>query len=125
VTTALVVAKNSPLRTAKDLSGKTIAVNALLGIQQIAAEAWIDKNGGDSTTVKFVELSISQELAAFRPAASMRRHHAAGLDGARTIHDERDGAIYNGIANTFLVSAWMGSSQYVKDHPTSSSVSPT
>ena len=25
--------------------------------------------------------------------------------------------VYNGIANTFLVSAWMGSTQYVKDHP--------
>jgi NitT/TauT family transport system substrate-binding protein len=119
VTTALVVAKNSPLRTAKDLSGKTIAVNALLGIQQIAAEAWIDKNGGDSTTVKFVELSISQELAAI-PAGRIDAGVITqpGLDGAA--HDPTMSVmapIYNGIANTFLVSAWMGSSQYVKDHP--------
>jgi NitT/TauT family transport system substrate-binding protein len=119
VTTALIVAKTSPLHTAKDLSGKTIAVNALQGIQQIAAEAWIDKNGGDATTVKFVELSISQELAAI-PAGRIDAGVVTqpGLDGAA--HDPAMrvmAPIYNGIANTFLVSAWMGSSQYVRDHP--------
>jgi ABC-type nitrate/sulfonate/bicarbonate transport system substrate-binding protein len=119
VTTALVVAKNAPLHTAKDLNGKTIAVNALLGIQQIAAEAWIDKNGGDASTVKFVELSISQELAAI-PAGRIDAGVVTqpGLDGAA--HDPAMrvmAPIYNGIATQFLVSAWMGSSQYVKDHP--------
>jgi ABC-type nitrate/sulfonate/bicarbonate transport system substrate-binding protein len=119
VTTALVVAKASPYRTAKDLAGKTIAVNALLGIQQIAAEAWLDKNGGDATNVKFVELSIGQQLAAL-PAGRIDAAVVTqpGLDGAAHDPNLRVMApVYNGIANTFLVSAWMGASQYVKDHP--------
>ena len=73
VTTALVVSSASPYHTAKDLTGKTIAVNALTGIQQIASEAWLDKNGGDSTSVKFVELSISRSSPRCRPAASTPR----------------------------------------------------
>jgi ABC-type nitrate/sulfonate/bicarbonate transport system substrate-binding protein len=119
VTTALIVAGTSPLRTAKDLTGKTIAVNALAGIQQIAADAWIDKNGGDSTSVKFVELSIGQQLAAL-PAGRVDAAVVTqpGLDGAAHDPSLRVMApIYNGIADTFLVSAWMGSTQYVKDHP--------
>ena len=119
VTTALVVAKTARLQTAKDLNGKTVAVNALTGIQQIAAEAWIDKNGGDIASVKFVELSISQMLAAL-PAG---RIDAAILTQPGLDIAERDPSMrvmapaYNGIAPTFLISAWMSSSQYLKDHP--------
>jgi ABC-type nitrate/sulfonate/bicarbonate transport system substrate-binding protein len=119
VTTALVVAKASAFRNAKDLNGKTIAVNTLAGIQQIAVEAWMDKNGGNGASVKFVELSIGQQLAAIPTG----RIDAAvitqpGLDGAQHDPNLRVMApVYNGIANTFLISAWMGASQYVKDHP--------
>jgi ABC-type nitrate/sulfonate/bicarbonate transport system substrate-binding protein len=59
----LLTAKNSPIRTAKDLNGKTIGATPLRGIGEIAVSAWIDKNGGDSTTVKYVEVPFSQTAA--------------------------------------------------------------
>src|SRR5262245_28291005 len=43
---AIQVAKNSPIKTAKDLEGKTVAVNTLNNIGHLMAMAWIDKNGG-------------------------------------------------------------------------------
>ncbi len=52
----LIVAKNSPLKTAKDLNGKTIATNPLRGIGEVLTSDWMDKNGGDSTTVKYIEV---------------------------------------------------------------------
>jgi NitT/TauT family transport system substrate-binding protein len=55
-TTVMVVAKDSKLRTARDLSGTTVGVNVLQGIAHVAAQAWIDKNGGDSKQVRFLEL---------------------------------------------------------------------
>ncbi len=54
-TFALIVAPDGP-RTAKDMNGKTIAVNGLRNISQLGFEAWVDNNGGDSKTIKWVEM---------------------------------------------------------------------
>jgi NitT/TauT family transport system substrate-binding protein len=58
--TQLMVRKDSPLRTASDLSGKVIGVTGLANIAQYAPELWIDKNGGKSSTVKFLEVPLPE-----------------------------------------------------------------
>jgi len=63
-TNALVVAPASPIRTARDLNGKTMATTTLRNIVQFAAQNWIDKNGGDSSTVRFVEMPFSEMVDA-------------------------------------------------------------
>ena len=60
----LSVKSDSPIKTAKDFNGKIIAVSGLNNIADIAAREWIDKNGGDSKTVKSVELPFSAMKAA-------------------------------------------------------------
>ena len=55
-TSALVVAKGSRIRTGSDLNGKTVSVPALGDLYQIAIGAWIDQRGGDSHSVRFLEL---------------------------------------------------------------------
>jgi NitT/TauT family transport system substrate-binding protein len=62
--TALLVKGNSSITTASGFNGKTIAVNAVGGIVQLAAEASIDLAGGDSRSVKFVEIPFPQMVAA-------------------------------------------------------------
>ncbi len=59
----LLVLKNSPLKTATDLNGKVIGVSPLRAIGDIATASWIDKNGGDSSTVKFIEVPFPQAEA--------------------------------------------------------------
>jgi NitT/TauT family transport system substrate-binding protein len=54
------VAVDSPIKSAKDLSGKTVAVNTLSNIMQAACAHWIDNNGGDSSKVKWVEVPFPQ-----------------------------------------------------------------
>lgn len=70
---ALVVAKDSPVRRAVDLNGKTLSVPALGDFFTIANSAWIDQNGGDSRTVKFLELphrAAAEAIAAGRVDAA-------------------------------------------------------
>ncbi len=60
----LVTAPDSPIRTAKDLAGKTIGVTTLRDMVQAAGMGWIDKNGGDSKTAVFFEIPLAQMAAA-------------------------------------------------------------
>jgi NitT/TauT family transport system substrate-binding protein len=54
------VAVDSPIRSAKDLEGKTLASNTLRNIIHVAGMHWIDSNGGDSSKVKWIELPFPQ-----------------------------------------------------------------
>lgn len=60
----VVAAQNSPIRTGADLNGKTISVNGLGDFSQVTIEAWIDANGGDSKSVKLLELPFGGVAAA-------------------------------------------------------------
>src|SRR5208282_5371186 len=55
-TTVLVTTKDSPIRTAKDLNGKRVAVTTLHDLMQAAVMKWIDDNGGDSRTISYPEI---------------------------------------------------------------------
>jgi NitT/TauT family transport system substrate-binding protein len=60
----LLVKKDGPIRSGKDLNGKTVGTNGLKNIGQYAPALWIDRNGGDSSTVKFVEVAPSEDYEA-------------------------------------------------------------
>jgi NitT/TauT family transport system substrate-binding protein len=59
-----VVKADSPIKTARDLNGKTIGAAGLKDMDTVAIMNWVDQNGGDSKTLKFVEMSASVSLAA-------------------------------------------------------------
>lgn len=58
-TNALIVAPGSPIHNGSDFNGKTMATSTLRNIVQFAAQLWVDKHGGDSSTIKFVEMPFS------------------------------------------------------------------
>lgn len=58
-TNALIVTPGSTIRTGADLNGKTMATSTLRNIVQFAAQLWVDKHGGDSSTIRFVEMPFS------------------------------------------------------------------
>ncbi len=72
-TSVIMVLKDSPIKTAKDLNGKTFGVNGLKNIAQYAPSMWIDKNGGDSSTMKFVRFRPPTRRRRSRRNASTRR----------------------------------------------------
>ena len=55
----LLVTADSPAQTAADLEGKTIAVNALRGLHEVALWASIRNAGGDPSKVNFVEMGFA------------------------------------------------------------------
>ena len=60
----VVAAQNSPIRTGADLNGKVVSVNGLGDFSQVTIMAWIDANGGDSKSVKLLELPFGSVAAA-------------------------------------------------------------
>jgi NitT/TauT family transport system substrate-binding protein len=117
-TTALVVTKTSPLRSAKDLTGKTIAGNGLKNITQIGAFTWIDRNGGDSSAVKFIEMPFAQ----MGPALAAQRIDAAviaepELSAAIAQGDRILAPVYDAIGKEFLIGGWFATVDWTRAHP--------
>jgi NitT/TauT family transport system substrate-binding protein len=54
------VPKDSTAQSGRDLDGKTIACVGIKGLAQFGTQAWLDKTGGNSSSVKFIELSGAQ-----------------------------------------------------------------
>lgn len=61
---ALLVKADGPIKTAKDLEGKVLAAVSLSDMNSIATFAWLDSQGVDRSTLKYVELPASASLAA-------------------------------------------------------------
>jgi ABC-type nitrate/sulfonate/bicarbonate transport system substrate-binding protein len=116
-TSVLMVALDSTLRTARDLNGKTIAVNGLKSISQLGPEIWIDKNGGDSTTVHFIDMPFAempQALATHRIDAALVAEPQAT---AATKEARRFANVYDAIGTRFLITAWFSTASWVSSNP--------
>jgi NitT/TauT family transport system substrate-binding protein len=116
---ALVVRKDSVLRTGRDFNGKTLAVPALGDLFALGMSSWIDRGGGDSRTVKYLEL----------PGPAQGDAIAAGrIDGAMmgeplVSQGVRAGQIrvlahpYDAIASRFAVTLFFTSADYAAKSP--------
>ncbi|WP_030896345.1 MULTISPECIES: ABC transporter substrate-binding protein [unclassified Streptomyces] len=58
------VKEDSPIKSAKELAGKTVAVNTLQNIGDTTVREVVRKDGGDPSKVKFVEMPFDQMPAA-------------------------------------------------------------
>jgi len=70
----MIVEVDAPAATGADLTGMILGTAALHDINQLAMNAWIDKTGGDSTTVKWIEVpdaAAGDAVADHRIAATM------------------------------------------------------
>lgn len=118
-TSMMVVAKNSPLQTAKDLNGKTVAVNGLKSITQISVEAWADQNGGDSQQIKFVEIPFVEMV----PALQNGRIDAALMADPDATTALATGRLrpftkaFDAIAKQFLIGAWFAKTDWIAANP--------
>ncbi|MBG0564536.1 ABC transporter substrate-binding protein [Actinoplanes aureus] len=61
---ALYVKADSPIKSPKDLAGKTVAANTLKNIVETTVKASVKKDGGDATAVKFTELAFPDQVPA-------------------------------------------------------------
>jgi NitT/TauT family transport system substrate-binding protein len=116
-TDAVVVPKDSTVKTAADLNGKTFGILNVKSIQQVLAMAWMDKHGGDSKTLKFVEIPYPQMAAAISQhlvdAVIVTEPFLTGAKaGGRVIANPEDG-----IAPSFVAVAWGATGSWLQAHP--------
>lgn len=113
---AMLVAKDGALRAPRDLDGKTISVPALGDLYAIANAAFVDQAGGDSKTLKFIEMPSSAS-----PQAIIDRR----IDGATmttpllvTALDTGKlrvlGHPFDAIAKRFIQAAFFATSDFVE-----------
>jgi len=112
-----VVAQNSPIKSAKDLTGKVFATNGLKNIAEFGPRAWIDKNGGDSSTVSFIEMpfpAMSAALAQGHIAAALLAEPSATEFKSSTRVLSK---CFDGIAPNFMISAYIATTKWANAHP--------
>jgi NitT/TauT family transport system substrate-binding protein len=112
-TTALVVAKESPVRKATDLEGQTLAVVALGSLSEVVTKNWLVHNGADVGKITFVELPVSATIPAV-----LRGTVAAGFVGEPFLTQGKDrirwlGRAMDTVAPLFLISAWCASNAWL------------
>jgi NitT/TauT family transport system substrate-binding protein len=118
-TSGLLVLKGSPVRRAADLDGKTIATRDISNMSYFGAKQWIDRNGGDSKTIHWVEIPDTGDVAALTAgridAASVSE---PALDDALRAGETRSlGSVFDAIGKRFLISGYFMSEEYAAAHP--------
>jgi NitT/TauT family transport system substrate-binding protein len=112
--TQLMVRKDSPLRTASDLSGKVIGCTGLANIPQFATELWIDKNGGKSSTVKFIEVPLPQLPAALEQSRVDAAWLAEPFINASQAFARTFATCFDAVAPRWMLGAWFTTPAWAK-----------
>jgi NitT/TauT family transport system substrate-binding protein len=110
----IVVRTDSPLKAPRDFNGATFGQNSLGDVGVLLSRGWLDANGGDSRTLKFVELpgpAVGPALAAGRiDAATLRNPGLANVLGSG------DGKAFahpgDALGKRLLISAWFSTADY-------------
>ena len=115
-TFALVVPNDSTLRAPLDLVGKTVGVVAIGGLGWIAARAFVDQHGGDSTKIKFAEIPFPL----MPEALASRRVDAIFVGEPNLSIAKRSGRIfakaYDAVSPTFLINATVATTDWISSH---------
>jgi len=114
-----VVKTDSPIKSGRDLNGKTIGAAGLKDMDTVAIMNWVDLNGGDSKTLHFVEMSGPVALAAIEEGridgADLNTPTLTrGLEGGkvRTLAQ-----IFDEIAPRFENTAWFTTTEFATKNP--------
>jgi NitT/TauT family transport system substrate-binding protein len=108
------VRADAPIKTGRDLNGKVIGAAGLKDMDTVAIMNWVDLNGGDSKTLKFVEMSGPVALAAIEEGridgADLNTPTLTrGLEGGKV---RSLAQIFDAIAPRFANTAWFSITDY-------------
>lgn len=114
-----VVAADSPIEKAADLNGKLACTPALNDIDQLGIAAWMDQNGGDSKSLRWVEIPNGAAGAAL----AEHRVDIAGLtEPALTLALEQKAArvlapSFNAIGEHFVIAVFFANAAWARQNP--------
>ena len=112
----MLVAASAAVKSGKDLNGKTIGSPGLNTLGEYGVRAWVDANGGDASSLRFVELPFPEMSAAMTSGRidaafvaepflqeAKRANHAVALE-------------LDAVAKEFLVAGWFTTSDWARSH---------
>jgi NitT/TauT family transport system substrate-binding protein len=116
VTGWLVSTKALAAKTGKDLNGKTIGTPGLNTLGEYGVRAWVDANGGDSSTLHFVEIPFSDMPGAIATGRIDAAYVAPpflddALKAGHAVTPE-----FDAIAKEFLIGTWFTTNDWAKAH---------
>ncbi len=116
-TSVLMVPKDSPIKTARDLNGKTLAVNGLKNIAEYAPSLWIEQNGGDPSTVKFIEIGPTEI-----PAALAEHRIDAAFVAEPQITEAKSSSrilakAYDAVGDGWMIAGYFTTRDWADAHP--------
>jgi len=115
---AILVTRDSSIRSAKDLEGKAMAVNTLKNVATETATAALDNLGADASKVKFTEVDFPDMLAALDAgrvdsAFEIEPFVTAGLSqGFRRVVSP-----YYETKPDLQIGSYVATKEYVQEHP--------
>jgi NitT/TauT family transport system substrate-binding protein len=105
-TSQLLVAADSPIKTGKDLEGRTVAVAGLNDMSSLSVRAWVTLTGGDPAKIKYVETPMSTMLGMVQ---ALQTAEASGVTRRLAI-------TYTAIAKHFFTSVWITTAPFIAQH---------
>ena len=115
-TNDILVPRDSPIRSGADANGKTVGVLALGSLDVIGVSTYVDTHGGNSATLKFIELPFT----AMVPALQQGRIDLATVANPTMTAAIESGMVrvlavtYDAVAKRFLLGAWFSTQEYVQ-----------
>lgn len=115
----LLVAKDAAIKTGADLNGKTVGVPALNDLNSLVTSAWVDKTGGDSATLKFLEIPNSVAAAAL----AQHRIDADALQDPQLAAALATGDVksiaepYSAVSTHFVFGVYFANKDWALAHP--------
>jgi NitT/TauT family transport system substrate-binding protein len=115
----LLVAKDGPIKTPRDLNGKILGGDSTKDISVMAIRSWLDQKGGDGKTLRSVELKQTEQLSALdagRVDAVLLK--PPYLTVALETGKYRElGTPYDAVAPRFALSCWVSTVDYIAKNP--------
>lgn len=116
-TSELVGPTNTTIHTASDLNGKTVAVTGLADLSYYTTEAWIEKNGGNLSRVKFVEIPFPEMAGALvqhrvDAAVIPEPFLTEAKNEVRVIAD-----VNSATGSRYMMAGWLADEAWIRSHP--------
>jgi NitT/TauT family transport system substrate-binding protein len=113
---SMLVRKDSSLATGRDFAGKTIGAPTLLDVSAIVSSAWVDQTGGNSKSLKFVEVPNPLLLPALLDGridafTSVDPWVTRALDSGEVRVLAKS---FDSIAPSFLITSWFSNTAFVE-----------
>lgn len=117
---SLLVRADSAISTVADLRGKTVAINTLGNINEVAMAALAAQNGIDRHDIRLVEIPFPQMIPSLESGAVdavlvLEPFVTLGASGGRTRVLEP--AALKAFGDRFLIASWFSTRRWINAHP--------